>query len=269
MSQLIAFSGNDPSLIRCAVNRLLDLDAATPDAPMSWGLGYEQESRVLLQKHPRMATTFEDVVKVAADLRPNAFVFHQRAKSDAGHVPGNTQPFRFKHYLFAVAGECPPSKDGWTPPDYLERSRFGTTPHEDLFFRVLDEAKKEGVPIQTPMLHPRPAVRALAKVLLSVGAEEGRFSLVWTNGRTLIGANLRASLAFSTLSGIDDCQVCAAKPAFRGHRPRRVRHAHLRSVVMASDVSGPQWTQVADGEIVAFDQRWLPSRFTLNEAVAE
>ena len=75
MSRLVAYFGNDPERMECALfPARLALYARTPENASGWGLGFVQGGDVLLQKRPRAEATEVDFFSLAKDLHADAMI---------------------------------------------------------------------------------------------------------------------------------------------------------------------------------------------------
>ena len=287
MDRLFAYIGNDASLVRCAVCQSKEaLSRHLAGQTTGWGMGYEQESQFLLRKRPQAPDL--DLMAVASDLRSQAFAIHV---PDPAHLPprqtitpADMPPFRFRSWLFTHTGSLgayAEHRDAMELPDFLTRNIRGGSASELLFHRFLVHLKNERVSLQHPVAPVRATTTALARTLAEArrwassadqDAEALRVGVVLINGRNLILGSIGDTFRVYTVKGGSSCALCEGQPLFAGHRPRKVRHDHLRAVMVTSQ-RAPEGTAdpgeaVTDGQIAAVGADWLLKRFTMDELLA-
>jgi glutamine amidotransferase len=166
-----------------------------------WGLGYVQSGEVLLSRHPRGAhggvDFYEGIRQVQSDYIIGAAVL----ADDGRKGNANTQPFRFRSWLFAQEGEIPrfpeiQDKLREHVPDYLQRNIKGQLSAEyvfHLFLSMLHDAQTLD-DFNLDIHDARRALRDTLAFVYSVMAQngvEGRLgNLVCTNGRSMLAVRL-------------------------------------------------------------------------------
>ncbi len=270
MSRLLAYLGNDPERVQCALHpgrALLVDDAVGAD---SWGVGFYQGGEVLLRRKPKPPAAPVDFYEVASEVRTDALIGHVRRGTVGAPKDENTPPFRFRSWLFAHHGTV----DGFERirpglleevPDYLRRNLRGETDSEHLFHRFLAELHALGK-LDDPLITTTEAGRAIARMIAAIerlcaaaGATPPELDLAVTNGRILLAVRRGAPMHLRRLQGIRDCPVCRERSgpvaeSGRGARVRPVDHEHLRAVVLVADSPGspgPPWQEVAERHLVA------------------
>ncbi|RMH42438.1 MAG: hypothetical protein D6689_08285 [Deltaproteobacteria bacterium] len=198
MYRLYGSMCNQPKRLREVLAPVRDL--LVSEGPVaSWGLGYAHGGEVLLRRHPRPTdrVDFYDVVEsVASDY----IVLY--ASSDATYKGNdNTQPFRYKNWLYAQAGEVD-AFDAIKPalvdhiPGFIARNIHGKTPAEHVFHVFLAFLHDAGVlgDINLPPEHARRALRdALALVynlIVQAGGTRGPGNAIVTNTRTMLAVRV-------------------------------------------------------------------------------
>src|SRR5437868_1291216 len=138
MSRLVAYLGNDPERLACALFPARGaLHTSLNGRRCAFGLGFVQAGDVLLQKRPRSADSDIDFFAQAKDLRADALI-GRVSTEDADAPAENIDPFRFRSWLFASLGRVL-GFDGVreklleSVPDYLLRNLRGNSASEHLF----------------------------------------------------------------------------------------------------------------------------------------
>lgn len=243
MSHLVAYVGNDPEHLECAlVPARVALQAHLPSEKTGWGLGFVQGGDVLLQKRPRSLSSEVDFFAHARDLRADAFLARGGLTDEARASADNADPFRFRWWLFGSIGQIAGfdqvrERMLTSIPDFLRRNIRGTSPSEHLFHLFLafmhDAGLLEGLaPDPEPVekaLHE--SINFLERLLSEVDAPKLRLASVTTNGRCMVARSSGRGMQYLTIDGIMDCTVCRQRNALE-RDDRRIIHDQLRGVVV-------------------------------------
>jgi predicted glutamine amidotransferase len=242
VSRLVAYFGNDPDRLECALfPARLALYTRMPESGGGWGLGFVQGGDVLLQKRPRAEASEVDFFSLSKDLRADALIGRVGLDDDGRSTAENTDPFRFRWWLFGLVGETegfPQVREKLlqSVPDFLRRNIRGRSPSEHIFHLFLAFLHDAGL---LEALSPQPAMvqRALHesvtfvdRLLAAAGYPASRLALVTTNGRCLVAESHAYPLQFLEIKGIADCAVCRGKS--HGLDDRRISHEALHGVVV-------------------------------------
>ena len=278
MSHLVAYLGNEPEHLACAlVSARAALTSTPPGAgpagaapPLTrqgWGLGFVQGGDVLLQKRPRAETDEIDFFTLARDLRADAFIARGGTGEELPVTAEDSDPFRFRWWLMGSVIQ----PDGFDQirdkvlasiPEFLRRNIRGHSAGE-LVFHLFLSFLHDGSTLETQALDPEPVARALResvafveRLLADLELPRADMALVVTNGRNLVARSAGLPIQFLRTTGINDCTVCRQK-LHHGHGDgRRYAHEGLRAVVVESNPASPQrpgWTQVGPGStLLAF-----------------
>jgi predicted glutamine amidotransferase len=270
MSRLFGFMCNDPERIACALYPARESLVVT-GAPDGWGLAFFQGGEVLLQRHPKPVGSV-DFYAQTRDLRTDYLVGQVREPGTPSKLE-NTQPYRFRSWVYAQSGVLPrPAEPGAAPeklqqgilehvPDFLRRNIRGQNDAE-LLFHVFLSFLHDGGKIDDPNIRVAEAASALRATVALVerflGGNRLEVNAVATNGRIMIGLRNGAAMWLRQVSGINDCKVCRETnpEAARGER-RRTTHEHLRAILMVSEpekISPDGWEEVAVGSIVGISR---------------
>jgi hypothetical protein len=261
LNRLVAYIGNDPERIACALypaRPALHMFSSGPAA--DWGLGFVQSGDVLLQKRLRSHTPQVDFFDLARDLRADALL-GRATQGDADRArAANADPFRFRYWLFAATGEFGDFSQIRVPllesiPDFLRRNIRGHSPGEQLFHLFLAFLHDAGL-LDSLLSQPEPAERALResvtfvdRLLAASGAASTKLAAVVTNGRCLVALSHGHPAQYLEIRGIAACQNCRAKQP-EGKRDRPIPHDKLRAVIVEADHQQGKragWHPIPDG----------------------
>ncbi len=266
MSQWLAYMGSDPSLVRYALYQVQE-NVPELEPEESWGLGYEQESQMLVRKEPQRSRGPVALLPVALDLRTRGFVGHAGWRGGP-RIPECTQPHRWRSWLGAVAGTLPDLGPGRAQmiqalPDFLRRNVRGQSDDEVFFHRFLQHLRQEAGSIQRPVLQTEPMVAALRSTVAEIRALAREHetpcnaALVVTNSRHTLVCSLGTPVGVRQMEGIPASCVPEGDPMALGSRLRKVLRPDFRSLVLLADVRGVEgWQTLEPGQIHAFTPRW-------------
>ncbi|WP_428262972.1 class II glutamine amidotransferase [Haliangium sp.] len=220
---------------------------AAPGPIGRWGLGYAQSGEILLSRNPRLHPDGVDLYGVIEDLRSDCLIAHAAAP-DGLVGNANTQPFRYRQWMFAQDGEI----DDPDPlcaqldahiPDFLRRHVKGRTVAEHAFHVFLAQLHQAGS-VDAPNLAPLEARRLLAQAVALIRAAVARAdaatrlgNLIVSNGRLLVAAHLDQALYMRRLTVAD---------------PRGSRDESFRGVlvVSAATVPGAGFEEIPAGAVL-------------------
>ena len=262
MAEFLAIHQTDASLLGCLLRRFagkVSLGGAEPAA----GVGFFQSDDVLLRKRPLGGLPMPE--KLAEGVESEAAVICSGAVG-AGRAfnEQTTLPFRFKRWLFAVAGQpdaLAPMRTALiaTLPDFLKRSVKGDTAVEALFFTFLSHLRSAGR-LDDADVDAVTAARALAA---AVGELERQFetqgkplpplAAVASNGRVMTALRRGHPLWLGQVDGLIPCARCEIGPGRSVLDPRVHSHQMLRAALFLSGAQQPQegFRELAEGEILA------------------
>ena len=285
MSRLIAYMGNDPQRMRCAMHpgRAQFVDAAAGGTAIDgWGVGFYQGGEVLLQRRPKPPELPLDLFEMLHDVKSDALIAHVRRGSYGVPKTENTHPFRFRSWLFAHHGTVAHFDDVReamleSVPDFLRRNIRGQTDSELLFHMFLAQLQLTGK-LDDPTVSTRAVAGAMAQAIAEcdrVSRREGEppsvLDLAATNGRVLAVSRRGRPVHYYRIDGIRDCPVCRETPAEFGRGPRPNDHEHLRAVVIVADGDtspadpplGAPWLEVPEGSLITVSRDLEVERIAL------
>lgn len=248
MDHLIAYTGNDPELLACALLQArLALYWRTPGPPEGWGVGFVQGEEVLLQKRPRPESAEVDFYAITKDLRADALIGRVGLADGGLGAAENSDPFRFRSWLFGLIGEIESfdlirERLLSSIPEFLRRNIRGRSPSEHVFHLFLaflhDGGLLEVRAPETNVVHHalHQSLVFFDKLLAGVGAPSSRLGLVVTNGRCMVAEARGVPIQHLDIEGIADCGNPSC-PAHRGiaDDQRRITHSELTAIVVEAD----------------------------------
>jgi glutamine amidotransferase len=266
MGALIAVLQNDANLMACQLRRLGGHAALRePDRlPDAYGYGYYTATEVLLGKRPSGAPTPLTVAQLAGEVVTEALLAHARYATVGNHRDENTQPFRYRRWLFAHDGHVE-GFEALRPallaalPDHLRRGVQGDTDSEHAFALFLAELRKGG---QLDDLDADAAaigqalgrtVRRIDELSREVGAQRtSTLNLVATNGRVLVATRRGRPLHYALLEGILPCERDGLDLSMKDTDPRIGPHRRVKAVCFATHLLQQNgFIEVPESSVVA------------------
>jgi predicted glutamine amidotransferase len=279
MGALVAVLQNDANLMRCQLARLAEHVAlADPERlPDAYGFGYYTPSDLLMGKRPTGAPSAMTLSQLVGDVATDVLVAHARYATLGNHKEENTQPFRFRRWLFAHDG----SVDGFPRvkpqllaflPEFLRRNIEGETDSEHVFMVFLRYLRDAGR-LDDLDLPAEVAAEALSRTVRQVDAwcreagaqKPSTLNLVATNGRILAACRRGRPLSYALLEGIVPCAAHGIGPATPEGDPQLRPHRIVKAVCFASRLLSPNgFLDVPEGSAVAVSRNLRVSVSTLS-----
>ena len=266
MGAVVAILQSDPNLLRCQLRRLeahtlLEDGDRLPDA---YGFGHYTGGSVLLGRRPTGAPTALSLPDLVGKLDSEALLVHAGRATVGKAKDENTQPFRFRRWLFAHDGTIE-GFDRIRPkllaglPDFLRRNLMGETDSEHAFLWFLKMLKDEGR-IDDLDLDAQAAARALARTVKQIESwcrevgeqRPSRLTFVATNGRIMAAIRRGGPLHYALLEGIVPCELDAIDLSTPESDPRLRPHRLVKAVAFATRLGQPsRFIEVPEGSTVA------------------
>jgi predicted glutamine amidotransferase len=281
MGALLAILQSDPNLLRCQIHRLKDhVSLQEGDvAPAAYGFGYYQGGNVLLGKRPTGAAHPLSLPELVGRVDSEALVVHARQATIGGAKDENTQPFRYRRWVFAHDGTIE-GFDRVRPklvaalPDHLRRAIMGDTDSEAafmLFAKLLrDENAVDDLELEAPTAGRAlaRAVKQLEALCRDAGAQRpSRLNFVATNGRVLVATRRGGPLFYALLEGIVPCALDEITLATPESDPRVRPHRRVKAVCFASRLTAPNgFIEVPEGSVVSVSRTLQVSVSPINGA---
>lgn len=267
MRRILGYTGNDSHLTHHVLARLAGDLADTTSTTRSWGIGYEQESEVLVRKYPE-AFQGVDLLSLATDLKTHAFVAFGSDQPQRHRRPEHTEPFRHRSWLGVTVGTF--------PGVVAERLEAGAPwlefePDVPIGHRVLATSlaalRAEGVSLHDPSPHIERLCAAMARTVVAIeeaarqGGVEGPLdsALLMTNGRAMVVGSLGADIRAIRFEGLEVDRHLDVEVPGRPTPRRTSTWAHFRACVVASGfVAEPtlSWQTIAPRAVLAVDEGW-------------
>ncbi len=266
MGALAAILQTDPNLLRCQLRRLdasvvLQEDDRLPDA---YGFGHYSGGSVLLGKRPSGVTAPLSLAEIVGKVDSEALLAHARRAAIGQAKDENTQPFRFRRWLFAHDGTIE-AFDRVKPkllaalPDFLRRNVMGDTDSEHAFMWFLKLLRDDGR-IDDLELDASTAGRALARTVKQIEAwtrelgeqRTSRLCFVATNGRIMVATRRGGPLHYALLEGIVPCALDEIDVGTPESDPRVRPHRLVTAVAFASRLRQANgFIEVPEGSVVS------------------
>jgi hypothetical protein len=266
VSHLVAYYGNEPENVACALfsarSALSRRERNGSSLAHGFGLGFVQAGDVLLQKRPRTVSAEVDLYGSTKDTRADAFIGRIGLSHDGNTMAEDSDPFRFRSWLFgSIAGVPEAAFDAIrdrvleSTPAFLRRNIRGHSFSEHLFHLFLAFLHDAGILDQptpapaTVLLALQSSLTFVERLLTGDGGAPLELALTTTNGRCFVAASFGYPMRYLDVEGISDCPVCQARDEHvDGRRAgRRVRHESLRAFIVEASRDGaafPGWHDV-------------------------
>lgn len=272
MARLFGYMGNFSDRLRHALYQEREVLAVSESArPDAWGIGFYQGGEVLHKKRPFAGTEPVDWLAVSASLRSDCLIGHVRHATVGDLRADNTQPFRFRSWLFAHSGTVsrfeavrPRLLEGL--PDFLRRSVRGDTDSELVFYAVLSflhdagqlDNNDVGPEIVADAL--RAAVSQIDRLVAEFRGESSSLDLILCNGRTMIALH-RGGPA---MRWTDRKGVVQVDPSVKDAKSLELDAVRYVLVAGGATQESVGYTEIPDGTMLAVTRNLQVSTFTLD-----
>lgn len=264
MARLFGFIGNRPDL----ASRVLDVEAVAlrvhaNAGRVGWGLGFYQGNDVLLRRRPVDDRSVIDVANLTRDVRADVLVGNVRSAKKVEPRTENTQPFRYRQWLFAHSGDVAEfdrlrDRLASSIPDFLQRNVRGETDSELLFYLFLSFLHdagnlRESAPGSVVTTALRSTLALVDRLCEEEGAADaGPTGFMVSNGEYLAVLNRNAGIAWRSVHGEDDIEALLPEDGLR--RIRLPDMARVRFTVVAGGFTDelPRWNLLPDRATVIF-----------------
>ncbi len=265
MSQLFGYLCSDQSLTAAVMEQYGAPMQADPQRERTaLGIGWLQDGRSLLRKHPRRRAATIEIPDLLSDVPTRALVGHVRHRDQGKADPRSLQPFRFRTWVFAQRGDLPLVEEDLRElrgsiPDHIARNIQGTSTAELIFHLVY--AAVEGEYSTTPEHRfTELYVEKLREVVDKVewrlkDRQSTSWQLIAVTERFLAALSIGESLSYRMVEGIE---IATEKPLFAGHRPKRINHDKFRALMVSSGVDHEEWKTTPERGVLWVDGSWEP-----------
>jgi predicted glutamine amidotransferase len=265
MSQIFGYLCSNQSLTAAVMEQVGGpLQAASDRERTALGIGWLQDGRSLLRKHPRKRAATIDIPDLLSDVPTRALVGHVRHRDEG--KPRSVQPFRFRNWVYAQRGELPLVEEDHRElrgsiPDHVARNIQGASVAEVLFHQFFAEVESRYSitpehELTTLYVETLQDIVARVEWRLKTAHDQPRsLQLIAVTERFLAAINIGESLSYRFLEGIE---VDSEKPLFAGHRPKKVHHDKFRALLISSGVEEPEWETLPDRSVLWVGADWSP-----------
>lgn len=248
MTRLLGYIGNQFDRARCAAQ--VESAALTPpDGGVDgWGVGTLVGGDALLKRKP-LGSAVSSVGALLAEARGGVALIHLRAPGPTARSLENTQPFRFRQWLYADISprDRPEARAALLGevPGYLSGNVRGDTVSELRFHAAVAALFDEGR-VDDPNVDRETVVAALRVAVARCDAaakEAAPLSLVLAWPQGLVAFCRGIGLSWVRRQGVRDCPACRKGDA-------RVDHETLRYVMVAdAPTTARGWKDVGRGAL--------------------
>lgn len=266
MSQVFGYICSDDSLTAEVMSQVgQPLRAIAPEERIGLGIGWLQEGRSLLRKHPKRKAASVDIPSLLADVPTRSLVGHVRHRDQGRAGTKQLQPFRFRNWVYAQAGVEGSSQElhetlKTSIPDHVRRNIAGSTLAELLFhtfYTKVESRLSKTSTAEWSRLYAR-KLGQTAIQLESLEREQGRdeeISLlsVAATDRCLVACRMGQPLSYLLVEGIEEASEA---PLFAGHKPRTINHDRFRALMVANKVDAEGWQEIPDRHVLWVDDDW-------------
>lgn len=267
MSRHFGYLGSDFSLFDLALKACGESLSFVADSPCDgWGLGYYQDEQALVRKQPAKLTGRINLAELAADVMSHSLVAHVRQSSEGTSAPQNTQPYRFRNWLFTHLGYATRTPEGLAAligllPDFLQRNVRGQTDSElalHLFFEKLNKRTRIDraiVPVPALFESMRETLLDIRRTIMTTTEETPVLDFIFVSGRTIMATcTSDSTLAYLPIHGVEREE----KPLFAGHTPDKKVFPHFKGVFVTTDPadSDVPWQMVPTNNILVVDEKF-------------
>lgn len=265
MSQVFGYLCSDDSLTAEVMKQEgAPLQAILPEDRVGMGIGWLQEGRSLLRKHPKRKAAEVDIRALVGDVPTRALVGHVRHK-DLGKAGTNRlQPYRFRNWVYAQCGGGEGLEEASdalraSVPDHVRRNIQGASMAE-LVFHIFYTKVESSLSITPKNDWPRLYAEKLGETMSElealsrqVGEKMGTLVAVAVSDRCMAASRIGEPLHYRLIEGIEEPKE---KPLFAGHRPKRITHDKFRALLVANRIDEENWVEIPDRHVLWVDSDW-------------
>ena len=266
MSQVFGYICSDDSLTSVVMNQVgSPLRAIKAQDRVGLGIGWLQEGRSLLRKHPKRKAASVDVPSLVADLPARSLVGHVRHKEQGRVGTKQLQPFRFRNWVYTQRGATEGFEAVYETlraavPDHVGRNIEGTTLAELVFhvFYTKVESQLSTTPkAKWPHLYAQKMSETMVQLekLSHDCGNDGMGSLqaLAVTDRCIVASCIEEPLHYRLVEGIDEPKEA---PLFAGHKPKKIKHDRFRALLVANRVTDEEWIKIPDRHVMWVDEDW-------------
>jgi predicted glutamine amidotransferase len=262
MARMFGFIGNRADLgpLIIATHAQLLRARRTAREAWGWGIGFNQSGEMLLRRRPLDDREVIDLSVEARGIRTDLLLAHVRTPRVGGLSTENTQPFRYRGWLFAHSGTIAGfdrirSQLLELMPEFLRQNVLGDTDSEVLFYSFLALLHGAGHLASASAREERlrAALRQTAELVDRLCAEQGleehRGNLLLADADSILAVHREGTMSTCVLKGRRVVERLAAEDVPRAGRAENLDNTRFCLVVSEPDVVPPDWTMLPLGTI--------------------
>ncbi|MBA2664852.1 MAG: class II glutamine amidotransferase [Bradymonadaceae bacterium] len=268
MSQVFGYLCSDHTLTHAVMAQVNDqLNAVAIDERAGLGLGWVQEGRTLVRKHPGQRASAVELGALLADIPTRVLVGHIRHAVLGKVSSSDLQPFRFRNWVYAQRGgiegmESLLEQFSDEIPDHIRRNLQGQTSAEIIFHLLLARLQDHGAFTSVISAHQFACVLVETMLHVEKRAKEAGVKAVspllavTATERQLTAARVGEAMHYRIFEGIDEP---VEKSLFAGHRPKPVQHPRFRAVIIANKIEpdgDKRWIELPDRHVLWVEPGW-------------
>jgi predicted glutamine amidotransferase len=271
MARMFGFIGNRADLgprIIAAHEELLQARRNTPQA-WGWGIGFNQSGEMLLRRRPMDDRELIDLSVEARGIRTDLLLCHVRTPQVGSLSTENTQPFRYRGWLFAHSGTVV-GFDRIRPrlldlmPDFLRQNIMGDTDSEVLFYSFLALLHGGGhlTSADVRAEHLRAALRESIALVDRLSREEGlpvhTGDLLLADAECLVAVHRGGTMVTQVLEGRRALERLAPDDAPNAGHAQNLDSTRFCLVASEPDVVPADWTTLPLGTLTTLTRAHEP-----------
>ncbi|HEX9619605.1 MAG TPA: class II glutamine amidotransferase [Polyangiaceae bacterium] len=228
---------------------------------LGWGIGFYQFGEALLRRRPMDDRDVIDLAEATDSVRTDVLIGHVRNPHIGALRTENTQPFRYRLWLYAQTGtilgfEHLSGRLLDSQPDFLRRNVRGETDSELSFYLFLSFLHDSGHLDEQSVdpQHISAALRASVALVDRLSAEEGhgpnQGDILVTNGEHLLLVHRSGKAALRVLKGRYDVEELLGEEETRRARIPSVESTRFCIVASELEEVRRDWTPIETRSIV-------------------
>lgn len=269
--RILGFISNRPELGARLLRANADaLDVrVSADEPVGWGVGFYHGGELLLRRRPIDDRNVIPVASLAEKVDTDVLIGHVGRPTVGELRTENTQPFRYRQWLFAQLG----TTEGYPElsqallaklPEFLQRNRRGESDRESVFYAiltVLHELELLHAPLVSAEQLCRGLVAATARLdqlTDSASLPRDHFDVLLTNGELLGVLHRSGTLASRVVKGRHEVEEILGDDL--GSIARSQSAEKARCTVVAGPVSDlpTTWQRLPERSVLALSRTEEP-----------
>ncbi|MBN1606066.1 MAG: class II glutamine amidotransferase [Polyangiaceae bacterium] len=234
-----------------------------------WGIGFNQSGEMLLRRRPLDDREVVDLSVEARGIRTDLLLCHVRTPKVGTLSTENTQPFRYRGWLFAHSGTVV-GFDRIRPklldlmPEFLRQNILGDTDSEVLFYSFLTllhgagHLASAGVRAEGLRTALREAIQLVDRLSHEEGLPAHTGNLLLADAECLLAVHREGTMATHVLEGHHALERLAAEDVPSAARAQNLDSTRFCLVAGEPDVLPADWTALPLGTITTLTRTHEP-----------